>query len=129
MTDHNLTNLDFSEIDTSDLHPDLNLGDLPSFDLQDIIADDDHPPANTDYMNNNILQQDTTVKETKKPRMKTLKHNCVVGGKSLISYFRKSNSSQPVSIKAKAKYAKGKKVKYKKVYLYGSLMSNLEFKD
>ena len=48
----------FSDIDTSSLElPEdhLSLGELqlPSFDLKDIINEDDHSLSNTDYMNNN----------------------------------------------------------------------------
>ena len=45
---------DFSEIDTSDVAPDLSLTELPSFDLRDIITDtDEQSLSNTDYINNN----------------------------------------------------------------------------
>jgi len=45
---------DFSEIDTSDVAPDLSLTELPSFDLRDIITGtDDQTLSNTDYINNN----------------------------------------------------------------------------
>ena len=44
---------DFSEIDTSQVGTDVNLNDLTSFDLKDII-NDDHSLTNTDYINNNF---------------------------------------------------------------------------
>ena len=48
----------FSDIDTSGVElPEDHLGlgelQLPSFDLKDIINEDDHSLSNTDYMNNN----------------------------------------------------------------------------
>eukprot|EP00092_Neocalanus_flemingeri_P091912 GFUD01116611.1.p1 GENE.GFUD01116611.1~~GFUD01116611.1.p1 ORF type:complete len:176 (-),score=42.20 GFUD01116611.1:50-577(-) len=45
-------NADFSEIDTSDVVSDVNLNNLTSFDLKDIISDE-HSLTNTDYINHN----------------------------------------------------------------------------
>eukprot|EP00092_Neocalanus_flemingeri_P020793 GFUD01022530.1.p1 GENE.GFUD01022530.1~~GFUD01022530.1.p1 ORF type:complete len:194 (-),score=51.34 GFUD01022530.1:50-631(-) len=45
-------NADFSEIDTSDVVTDVNLNNLTSFDLKDIISDE-HSLTNTDYINHN----------------------------------------------------------------------------
>ena len=47
----------FSEIDTSDLPGDfsLNVGELPTFDLRDIIMDESNL-SNTDYINNNVQE-------------------------------------------------------------------------
>ena len=58
----------FSDIDTSGVElPEDHLGlgelQLPSFDLKDIINEDDHSLSNTDYMNNNTESR----KEFSKP--------------------------------------------------------------
>ena len=47
----------FSEIDTSDLPGDfsLNVSELPTFDLRDIIMDESNL-SNTDYINNNVQE-------------------------------------------------------------------------
>ena len=94
------SNLDFSEIDTSGLPPDLNLGELPSFDLRDII-DDGQALNNTDYINNNFEQkqlanQEVTTSAVEKKQGKNrgaqylqLKPSTRLGGKPVSSFFRK----------------------------------------